>query len=157
MKVAYQSTGLSCKNTGRDLEQPLAEFTVQALRCLPEDHHEHVESLLERFRLATRATQAGRCRSRMGPLHRLALEAEMVETSLNSCLPTGCPALQWGHCLSAVETRLSRLSHHRLRPASMGPLPFSSGNCHPESEDAPRADASMGPLPFSSGNRTRRR
>ena len=36
--------------------------------------------------------------------------------------------LQWGHCLSAVETRPLDSRHDRLGDASMGPLPFSSGN-----------------------------
>ena len=37
--------------------------------------------------------------------------------------------LQWGHCLSAVETGSADEPARPGRRASMGPLPFSSGNC----------------------------
>ena len=41
---------------------------------------------------------------------------------------TDSVTLQWGHCLSAVETRQPEQASRHHDPASMGPLPFSSGN-----------------------------
>ena len=65
--------------------------------------------------------------------------------------------LQWGHRLSAVET----LREGNLMPdifgASMGPPPFGSGNGHRAVLHDRRDQASMGPPPFGSGNCAARR
>ena len=60
--------------------------------------------------------------------------------------------LQWGHGLSAVETRSGGMVQVCRFQASMGPRPFSRGN-HPR-QPQPRLPilASMGPRPFSRGN-----
>ena len=62
--------------------------------------------------------------------------------------------LQWGHRLSAVETRIAEEYHCAQRTASMGPPPFGGGNTTMLIYTKPKfAIASMGPPPFGGGNR----
>ncbi len=65
--------------------------------------------------------------------------------------------LQWGRCLSAAEIGRCRRMLLPLGAASMGPLPFSSGNAIASFLCSLAESASMGPLPFSSGNSSPRK
>ena len=64
----------------------------------------------------------------------------------------GVSSLQWGHRLSAVETKPQRLVGSGILAASMGPPPFGSGNVKSYPFRNVCSTASMGPPPFGSGN-----
>ena len=60
-------------------------------------------------------------------------------------------ALQWGHRLSAMESRQRRAHRGRLADASMGPPPFGDGKDRGVPGLGVGVQASMGPPPFGDG------
>ena len=60
--------------------------------------------------------------------------------------------LQWGHRLSAMETRRGPDDRGPGRHPSMGPPPFSDGNLAGDGISRRFHNPSMGPPPFSDGN-----
>ena len=68
--------------------------------------------------------------------------------------PNETTYLQWGHRLSAMETRKAHPGYFHLEVPSMGPPPFGDGNwAHPHPAPEGRYLPSMGPPPFGDGNR----
>ena len=60
--------------------------------------------------------------------------------------------LQWGHRLSAMETRTERFSIVSSKVPSMGPPPFGDGNSSGGGRRRRWPCPSMGPPPFGDGN-----
>ena len=76
-----------------------------------------------------------------------------METRSSWTWTTWAASLQWGHRLSAMETRRARSWSTGWHPASMGPPPFGDGNMQRHAPARVGIGASMGPPPFGDGNR----
>ena len=85
-----------------------------------------------RFNGATDFRQWKRWNSPSGAIKHYASMGPLTFGSGNAAFSGGFSIgaflLQWGHCLSAVETRLLWIDRPPHFLASMGPLPFGSGN-----------------------------